>query len=64
MALWLVAALTAGLVLLHMIRPRFERRIISAARFFEGLPPARKGMPRLRLSSPVGSRPLYLQLPL
>jgi len=64
MAFWLLLSLLGALILLHMIRPRFERRRISAARFFGGLPPARKGQPRLRLSSPVRSRPLYLQVPL
>lgn len=61
---WVALGLTLGLIALHMIKPRFVKRRLSSARFFADLPPARKGSPRLRFSSPVGSRPLYLQLPL
>lgn len=64
--MWWAAGLLTGLigvlVLVHMTRPRFERRRMSAARFFKDLPPPRQGQPRLRLSNPVTSRPFYLQL--
>jgi len=55
---------SVGLLVLHMVRPRYVRKVVSAARFFRGLPPARKGQPRLRLASPVRSRPLYFQVPM
>lgn len=64
MSWWLVGGLAAGLIIVHMARPRFQRRIMSSAHFFSALPPAKQGRPKWRISNPVKSRPLLLQLPI
>lgn len=58
----LLAAALVALVALHMARPRFRRRRLSAARFFRDLPPAADARRRFRLGNPLRSRPLYPQL--
>ncbi len=58
----LLAAALAALVALHMARPRFRRRRLSAARFFRDLPPADDARRRFRPGNPLRSRPLYPQL--
>lgn len=64
MVAWLLGGLLVVLVAIHMARPRFKEFTLSAARFFNALPPARKGQPRLRLGNPFKSWPLYLQFPI
>lgn len=64
MSFWLAGALLAAVVAVHLAKPRFRRHRLSAARFFSELPPARKAEPRLSLTNPTRSRPLYFHLPL
>ncbi|MBL62112.1 MAG: hypothetical protein CMI30_01765 [Opitutae bacterium] len=62
---WLLifsGVLLAGVLAVNMLRPRFKKVVVSAARFFKSLPPAKEVKSRLRLSNPARSRPLYLQL--
>ncbi len=49
------------LVVLHMARPRFEDRELSAARFFTGLDPVPRPQQRLTWANPVRSRPFFTQ---
>lgn len=59
--IWVLGGLIGVLIALYMVRPRLERRRLSAARFFQALPPAKQNV-QLRLSNPLVSRPFYLQL--
>ena len=60
--LLLSGLLLAGILVANMLRPRFTKKVVSAAKFFMDLPPAKEARSRLRLSSPARSRPLYFQL--
>ena len=62
MVFWFFTGLFLSVFIIHMIRPRFQRRRISSLQFFAGLPPARTGPSRFRMGNPFRSRPLYLQL--
>ena len=62
MVFWFFAGLSLSVFIIHMIRPRFQRRRISSLHFFAGLPPARTGPSRFRAGNPFRSRPLYLQV--
>jgi hypothetical protein len=59
---WLVGGLALALLVIHMARPRFERRRLSAARFFEELPPAPPRRMQWRPGNPLRSLPLYPQM--
>ncbi len=59
---WVLGLLFAGLLAVHMARPRFLRRRLSSARFFKDLPPPRLAQSRLRLGKPRFTRPFLLQL--
>ena len=50
-----------SLIIIHMTRPRFERRMMSAARFFRDLPPAKAKETRFKLGNPFHSPALYVQ---
>jgi hypothetical protein len=54
--------LLVALVAIHMTQPRFEKWLISAARFFTDLPAPKPRGFRLRVGNPFKSRPLYVQL--
>lgn len=61
-AVVLMGFLVLGMVAAHMARSRFQRiPRVSAARFFQGLPPPRD-VPRLRVANPLRSVPFYLRL--
>ncbi|MBT3468894.1 MAG: VWA domain-containing protein [Opitutae bacterium] len=60
--LMLSGLLLAGILAANMLRPRFTKKVVSAAKFFMDLPPAKEARSRLRLSNPARSRPLYFQL--
>ena len=57
-----LSLLTMGVMIAHMTRPRSTRILLSAARFFRDLPPARRRSRRWRLQNPFRSWPLYPQL--
>lgn len=50
------------LVVLYMTYPRFQRRQLSAARFFRDLPPPRHGQSRLRRGKLQLTLPFFMQL--
>ena len=56
--------LLVGVVIVHMTRPRYEPRELSAARFFTHLPETKQKNNRLKPANPLKSLPLYLQFPL
>jgi hypothetical protein len=60
--LLLSGLLLAGILAANMLRPRFTKKVVSAARFFRDLPAAKEARSRLKLSNPTRSRPLYFQL--
>lgn len=61
-AAWLFGGLVGVLVVIYMTRPPFERRVLSAARFFNDLQSEDPPPWRLRWGNPLVSRPFYLQL--
>lgn len=58
---WAVGALIGALIVIHLSRPRYEPRRISAARFFADLPSPEVER-RWRPGNPFRSYPFYLQL--
>lgn len=60
----LFGLLLAGLIILHMTRPRFTLREMSAARFFKNFPKPEQKNNKIKFSNPLKSLPLYLQFPL
>lgn len=58
---WVAVALIGALIIIHLSRPRYEPRRISAARFFTDLP-APEVERRWRPGNPFRSYPFYLQL--
>jgi hypothetical protein len=60
----LFSLLLIALFIIHMMRPRFKTREISAARFFRNLPPPKNQNQRLNIGNPLKSLPLYIQIPI
>lgn len=61
MSAFLIAGIVI-LVILYMTYPRFLRRRLSSARFFNHLPPPKKGQSRLRWGTIKFTPPFFLQL--
>lgn len=62
MILYALLFLAIGMLAVHTTRPRFRRRVLSAARFFLALPPPQKSSPKLTLNNPFRIPALYLRL--
>jgi hypothetical protein len=60
----LIGLMLGGLILIHMIRPRYLRRTLSSARFFYDLPQPSKASSHFKPGNPLRSRPIYLQFPI
>lgn len=59
---WLFIGFIGVLVAIHMARPRFLRRELSAARFFTQLPQPKETRSRLRFGRPPVTRSLVMQM--
>ncbi len=60
--IWFFIILLGVMVALHMARPRFERRVVSGARFFLHLPRVRENRSRLRWGRPPVSLLFFLRV--